>query len=161
MLCQHCGMKTATTHIRTSINGVQEEQMLCSQCAAKLGYNQLSSLFTGGLLGSLLKSDLPGATAAGAIRCPKCGISFEEIARQGKVGCAHCYIGFREKLSPTVEKIHGKASHAGKIPPLAQNRKPKVSPLEQLKEQLAAAVEAQEFEQAAKLRDQIREMEGQ
>ncbi len=161
MLCQNCGVNTATTHIRTTINGVQEEQMLCSQCAAKLGYNQLSSLFTGGLLGSLLKNDLSQSTAAGAIRCPKCGISFEEIARQGKVGCAYCYTGFHDKLAPTVEKIHGKAGHIGKVPAGASHHKPQKSPLEQLKEELAAAVQAQEFEQAAKLRDQIREMEGQ
>jgi metal-dependent amidase/aminoacylase/carboxypeptidase family protein len=78
------------------------------------------------------------------------------------VGTIETRTGTLNASTDTVELIiHGKASHAGKIPPLAQNRKPKVSPLEQLKEQLAAAVEAQEFEQAAKLRDQIREMEGQ
>lgn len=159
MLCQQCGLHPATTHIRTSINGVQQEQMLCSECAAKQGYHGLSSLFTGGLLGSLLKNDLSGTTAEGAIRCTRCGISFEEIARSGKVGCADCYKQFREKLTPTVERLHGKADHLGKVP----NHKPaepQKSKLEELKEQLAKAIEAQEFEQAAVLRDAIREMEG-
>lgn len=159
MRCQQCGLRPATTHIRTSVNGVQQEQMLCSECAAKQGYHGLSSWFTGGLLGSLLKNDLSGTTAAGAIRCTRCGISFEEIAHSGKVGCADCYRQFREKLTPTVERLHGKADHLGKIP----NQKPdepQKSKLEELKEQLAKAIETQEFELAAQLRDQIREMEG-
>ena len=159
MLCQRCGKNPATTHIRTSINGVQQEAMLCSECAAKEEWSGLSSLFTGGLLGSLLKNDLSGTTAAGAVRCTRCGISFEEIARSGKVGCADCYKQFRDKLTPTVERLHGKADHVGKTPRRQPVQKQK-SQLEQLKEQLANAVEAQEFELAAQLRDRIREMEG-
>ncbi|MBR4868677.1 MAG: UvrB/UvrC motif-containing protein [Clostridia bacterium] len=162
MLCQQCGLHPATTHIRTSINGVQQEKMLCSHCAAKEGYQELSSLFTGGLLGSLLKNDLSGTTAAGAIRCTRCGISFEEIARSGKVGCGDCYQQFRTKLAPTVERLHGKADHVGKTPYAKQEptSAPKPSRLEELKEQLARAIETQEFELAAQLRDEIREMEG-
>ena len=161
MLCQHCGMRPATTHIRTSINGVQEEKMLCSECAAREGFNGLSSIFTGGLLGSLLKNDLSGSTAAGAVRCTRCGISFEEIARSGKVGCADCYKQFRDKLSPTVERLHGKADHAGKTPRRKTAVPQEKSQLEQLREQLARAIETQEFELAAQLRDRIRELEGQ
>ena len=161
MLCQQCGLHPATTHIRTSINGVQQEKMLCSQCAAKEKLDGLSSLFTGGLLGSLLKNDLSGTTAAGAIRCTRCGVSFEEIARSGKVGCADCYQQFREKLTPTVERLHGKANHLGKNPNGPKEQAPPPpSKLEQLKEQLAKAIETQEFELAAKLRDEIRELEG-
>lgn len=161
MLCQNCGLRTATTHVRTSINGVQEEKMLCSECAAKEGFGGLSSLFTGGLLGSLLKNDLSGTTAAGAVRCTRCGISFEEIARSGKVGCADCYRQFHDKLAPTVEKLHGKADHIGKVPPQSKGAEAAKPSVEQLKEELARAVEAQEFERAAQLRDQIREREGQ
>jgi len=158
MLCQHCHTKPATAHIRTSINGVQEEKLLCSDCAAKLGYNGLSSFFTGGLLGSLLRNDLSDTTAAGAIRCPRCGIRFEEIARTGKVGCADCYLQFREALTPTVEKLHGKAHHVGKKP-IGHHTPPQKNQLEQLKDELARAIEAQEFERAAQLRDQIKEQE--
>ncbi len=159
MLCQQCGMHPATTHIRTSINGVQQEKMLCSHCAAKEELDGLTSLFTGGLLGTLLKNDLSGTTAAGAVRCTRCGISFEEIARSGKAGCADCYRQFRDKLTPTVERLHGKADHVGKVPH-SKAAKPEKSRLEELKEQLAKAIEAQEFEQAAVLRDAIRELEG-
>ncbi len=159
MICQHCHTKPATTHIRTSINGIAEEKMLCSECAAKLGYNELSSMFTGGLLGSLLQNDLSGTTAAGAARCPRCGIRFEEVIHSGKVGCADCYKHFHELLTPMIEKAHGKASHAGKKPAGADCKPPK-STIDQLKEELARAIETQEFERAAILRDEIRAQEG-
>lgn len=164
MLCEKCGVKHATTHIRKSINGVQEELILCSDCAKELGYNQLS-FFTGGLLGSLFSGELADKTAANALRCPFCGISFEEIARSGQVGCEDCYKNFRGRLTPTIEKLHGKGRHLGKVPFNHQQKPPagveEKDPLTKLKEELAAAIEAQEFEQAAVLRDKIIEMEGQ
>lgn len=158
MLCQKCGINTATTHIRKSINGVQEELMLCSDCAAKLGYNELS-FFSGGLLGSLLAGAMADKTAANAVRCPGCGISFEEIARTGKVGCAGCYTQFGDRLTPTIERLHGRAGHIGKVPENARKKKPEKPLAERLKEELAQAIEAQEFEKAAQLRDQIKELE--
>ncbi len=160
MLCQHCGVNTATTHIRRTVNGTTEEMMLCSDCAARLGYNQLS-FFTGGLLGSLFAGEMASSPAADAIRCPVCHISFEEIARSGKVGCAHCYTKFKERLTPTVEKLHGKADHVGKSPVSKEAPPPEKPLLQQLKDQLAEAIETQEFEKAAQLRDQIRELEGE
>lgn len=158
MLCQKCGVKNATTHIQKSINGVEEELMLCSDCAAKLGYNELS-FFTGGLLGSLLGADIAQQTIGNALRCPGCGISFEEIARLGKVGCAQCYERFGDRLTPTIEKLHGRAGHIGKVPNGAEQKKPEKPLIDRLREELAKAIETQEFEQAAKLRDQIKALE--
>ncbi len=162
MLCEKCKKNPATTHIRKSVNGVQEEWILCSHCAKEMGYNQLS-FFTGGLLGSLFSGELADKTAEDAIRCPFCGISFEEIARSGEVGCEDCYQNFRARLTPTIEKLHGKAGHLGKTPfehPDEPAHK-QDDTLSKLKEQLQQAIENQEFEQAAVLRDQIKEMEGQ
>ena len=166
MLCEKCKKNPATTHIRKSVNGVQEEWILCSQCAKEMGYDQLS-FFKGGLLGSLFSGELSGKTAADALRCPCCGISFEEITKSGEVGCADCYQFFRGRLTPTIEKLHGKAGHLGKVPrrkqeeqkPVEKEQEP--NPLAKLKEELARAIEAQEFEQAAVLRDKIKEMEGE
>ncbi len=164
MLCEKCKQNPATTHIRKRINGVQEEWILCSKCAKEMGYNQLS-FFTGGLLGSLFSGELSDKTADGALRCPFCGISFEEIARSGQVGCETCYQYFKERLTPTIEKIHGKAGHLGKVPfdhpeaaPVEQ--KNSMDTLAKLKQELEDAIAAQEFEQAAVLRDKIKEMEG-
>ncbi len=165
MLCEKCKKNPATTHIRKSVNGVQEEWILCNECAKEMGYHQLS-FFKGGFLGSLFSGELSDKTAEGALRCPCCGISFEEIAKNCEVGCADCYQFFRSRLTPTIEKLHGKAGHLGKVPFRKQEKqKPpekeqEVNPLDQLKEQLSQAIENQEFEQAAVLRDKIKEMEG-
>lgn len=167
MLCQKCQKNPATTHIRKWVNGVQEEWVLCSECAGEMGYNQLS-FFTGGLLGSLFSGAISEKTAANGVRCPFCGIQFEEIAKNGKVGCEDCYRFFRSRLTPTIEKLHGKAGHVGKTPrnlpkppSVEKKEEPKKDILESLKEQLQAAIENQEFEQAAVLRDKIKELEGE
>ena len=158
MLCQNCGKNPANTHVRHTVNGHTEEKMLCEQCAAKLGYNDLSFL-TGGLLGTLLHTDLSGHTADAALRCPECGISFEEIARSGRVGCARCYREFAGRLTPSIEKIHGRTVHKGKRPAHAPKKAESRPPVEQWKEELQQAVAAQEFEKAAALRDKIKEWE--
>lgn len=163
MLCERCKKNPATTHIRKRVNGVQQEWILCSDCAKEMGYNQLS-FFTGGLLGSLFSGELADKTAANAMRCPLCGISFEEIAKNGQVGCEDCYQYFRGRLTPTIEKLHGKAGHVGKVPFEQLETQPvekQKNTLAVLKKQLEEAIAAQEFEQAAILRDQIKEMEGQ
>lgn len=168
MLCERCGKKQATTHIKKSVNGVYEEHHYCSECAAQAGVNAFPSfggIAGGGLFGSLM--GLPfggfgGHSSADALRCPGCGISFSEIANSGKVGCAKCYETFRDRLLPSVERIHGRSGHVGKVPAGTESgedtRKRQIS---RLQEDLKKAVEAQEYEQAAKYRDEIKKLEGE
>ncbi len=101
-------------------------------------------------------------------RCEKCGASFEEIAKTGRLGCAECYKTFRRQLLPVIQRIHGTARHKGKTPTSSalrildtnQQMVPvQESPLEEKKRQLQQAVEAQEYERAAVLRDEIKELE--
>ncbi len=158
MLCQHCGARPATTHIRRTIDGVTEELRLCDECAAKLGYDQLSIL-AGGLLGSLFGTELTENHPGPAGRCPGCGVSFEEIARTGRVGCAKCYERFADRLTPTIEQIHGRASYAGERPRKKAPAEKPADPRQALQKKLDEAVKAQEFEEAARLRDEIRKLE--
>ena len=99
---------------------------------------------------------------------PKCGASFEEITESGKIGCMECYRVFHDRLLPTIHRIHGTAKHKGKIPGTAALRivEPagkiavvETSPLDKKRAELKAAIEKQDFERAAVLRDEIREME--
>ncbi|HRT82669.1 MAG TPA: UvrB/UvrC motif-containing protein, partial [Oscillospiraceae bacterium] len=92
-------------------------------------------------------------------RCPKCGSSFEDIAKSGKIGCAECYNTFYEKLLPTRQRIHGRIRHSGKVSEAACEENKKQSELEKLRCRLNAAVEEQNYEEAAVLRDKIRELE--
>ncbi|MPM95797.1 Protein-arginine kinase activator protein [bioreactor metagenome] len=92
-------------------------------------------------------------------RCPMCGASFQEIVKSGKIGCAECYDKFYDLLLPSVQRIHGKTAHSGKIAANNEIEIKKENVLEELKAKLAQAIEEQNFEYAAELRDKIKEME--
>lgn len=168
MTCQSCGQRAATTHIKTVINGQLTETHLCSQCAKKQGYGHMLSEWNG--FGSLLGGLLSGGPEAGEKRCPGCGASFRQISRSGKIGCGECYNTFRGELIPVIERVHGAARHRGKVPGGSALRVPeqgglmaveekKPSKIEEKRQELKKAVEAQDFERAAVLRDEIKEME--
>lgn len=163
MLCQSCNKNQATTHIKTIVNGELKEYMLCPECAKKLGYGSLFGGFglnLGSFLGSFLGEELPKAPTE-TVRCKRCGSSFAEIARTGKVGCADCYATFYDRMIPSIQRIHGNTTHAGKIAASAGTKAKLRSELEQARAQLKQAIEEQAFEQAAQLRDHIKELEGQ
>lgn len=188
MKCQHCGKNEANVHLRQSVNGQVSEQMLCSQCAEKLGVGGMFADFGsfgsfggmsllegfpfGGMLGSMLGGSAP-KTLPQTTRCKLCGSGFDDIAKRGKVGCAECYELFADRLEPSIERIHNRARHIGKLPGKAaapaspvgakpagtQQAAPAAESVESLRAQLRAAVEKEEYERAAVLRDRIKEME--
>lgn len=158
MICQNCNKNDATLHMKRIINGSAAEVHLCSDCARSLGYGEAFSGFGlgfGHLLGELLSSGEVGSGSS--MRCPACGKSFEEIAEDGKMGCAECYAVFYDRLLPSLNKIHGKTAYMGSKP---QNGsvKAKTLTLQELKLALNEAVERQDFELAATLRDKINEI---
>lgn len=170
MLCQSCQMNTATTHIKSIVNGELTEYALCPECAKKMGYGNLFHDFTGFGLGSFLGGFFGESAVPQITRCGKCGSSFEEISHSGKVSCAECYRTFRDQLLPSIQRIHGTARHQGKRPgtmAIQVVKKPEITvtpkaadPLEEKKQAMQKAIETQDFERAAVLRDEIRAMEG-
>lgn len=176
MKCQKCQNREATTHIKRVINGEFEEYNLCSQCAEEMGYGNLfhgfSSSFAddfNSLFGSFFENALPARTQA--TRCETCGSSYTDIQRTGMMGCADCYKLFENEIMPTIRKLHGNTTHCGKnsaafradraksVSAETPEEKPQ-SELEKLKAELDTAIEKQEFEKAAQLRDEIKAMEG-
>ena len=170
MLCQHCQKNEATTHIKTNINGEYSEYRLCADCARELGYAGMFPDFTadiGGMLGSFLSAALPARS--GASRCPECGSTMNDIKKLGKVGCANCYDLFFNELMPTIRSIHSNTRHTGKHPVIEytenhdeKDAKPKTkqNTVEQLRAELKKAIEEEDFERAAQLRDEIKQQEG-
>lgn len=164
MLCQHCKKNQATTHIKTMVNGEYNEYMLCPECAHELGYDTAFHDFTadfGGLLGSFFSNALPAFS--GAARCRSCGSTLNDIKNTGKVGCASCYDTFFDDLLPIIRKVHGNTRHLGKQPGALEyttEEEPAASKLDTLKAELKKAIEDENFERAAQLRDEIKEQEG-
>lgn len=171
MKCQKCGKNPADTHIKRVINGEFEEYALCSNCAKELGYTNVFDGFGGfqdsfnSLLGSFFSNALPARSQA--TRCEVCNTSYADITRTGMMGCGNCYTIFADQLMPTIRGIHGNITHCGKHSVFADREKTqpvkkvetKENVIENLKAQLKVAIENQEFEKAAELRDKIREME--
>ena len=159
MLCQNCGKYEATTHVKRIINGEAAEAHLCTDCARARGYTDVFGGFGnvfGDLLGSFFGEMTPSALSARTVKCEKCGSTFNDIVESGKIGCAECYKTFYEKLLPSLQRIHGKTRHEGKIPNRAFSQSDaKANELLKLESELKEAIDAQNFEKAATLRDKI------
>ena len=173
MLCQNCNKNEATTHIKRVVNGEAEEHHLCAECAKKLGYDHFLddfSLSIPNFFSSFFHDTIPALSRAGVEHCDTCGSSFEDIVRSGMVGCADCYERFYDRLLPSIQRIHGRAKHAGKTPhytvePDEKNKDAAAEPakpqtaedkIAALQKEMQTAIDTQNFEQAAVLRDQIK-----
>jgi protein arginine kinase activator len=165
MLCQQCHMREANVHYKQIINGNKVEMHLCSQCAeekGKLTFSpqlSLGSLLWGFGFGGADDAGYPGIGQQQVLRCSMCGMSFDDFRRIGKLGCPNCYRVFRDNLEPILRRLHGSTEHTGKVPARMADAIKTTNELERLKAELAAAVENEQYEKAAELRDRIRELE--
>ncbi len=157
MFCEKCGKNHATTHIKTVVNGIVREYNLCGNCAKEYGYSGNSLT---GMLASMFGDITNRTSLPERKKCPVCGCSFSDIAQSGKVGCSECYTSFYDELLPYLKRVHGSTKHIGKIPnsaPLAVM--PKTVTVEDLRSELSRLVAEENYEQAAVVRDRIKEME--
>ena len=158
MMCEKCGINPAAVTLTQVINGKKTVKKLCVSCANEnnvykdlnmdLGFSSLFSSFFN-----------EGERAADADeKCPLCGMTKGEFLKNGKPGCASCYETFASSMMPLLKKIHSTNTHTGKVPGKSGNASE--SRIDLLKAQLKEAIEKEEYEKAAKLRDEIKEMEG-
>ena len=170
MLCEQCKQREATTHIRRVMNGAAQDFHLCGECARESGVPVAANIgdfgfHLGDLFSSFLGSSFGGLTAPalpGSQRCAFCGASLAEIARDGRVGCATCYETFYDQLRPTLQRIHGALQHSGKAPtldPEIERKNQRKASIERMREDITAAVREERYEDAAKMRDEIRKLE--
>jgi len=166
MLCERCGQRPATVHMTEIINGQKSDTHLCEICAREIqpqGFVFVPQLHLHNFLAGLLKHELGGdkhikAETAGE-KCEKCGVFEGQIVKQGLLGCGDCYPFFEEKVLPLLRRIHGSTRHTGKVPERTGGRARLVKEIGNLKSRLKEAVSREDFEQAAQLRDQIRQLE--
>jgi protein arginine kinase activator len=165
MKCDNCN-KPATVHLTEIKHGKKIEKHLCEQCAAQheglpvKSHTPINELLTNFVLAH---SGMQKDTAT-SVTCENCGISWAEFRSNGLLGCEHDYALFEKELTPLIGKAHENASHhVGKVP---QRKGGTGVPaksgfdLARLRKELARAVEVEDYEKAAKLRDQIRQAEG-
>lgn len=159
MLCNECGKNEARVHVTHVINGKKTESHLCEECA-KTNQTFLNSNFSMENLFSEMLNNAFNTTTYLPKGCSKCGMTFEEFRNTGKFGCTDCINTFKPRLMPVVKSIQGHDAHTGKIPKRAGGDYRIQKDIEKLKAQLKHAIESEEYEQAAQLRDKIREIEG-
>jgi protein arginine kinase activator len=141
------------------VNNQKKELHLCASCAENQQLVKQQDLNLPVILQSLIGQHLGQQTDALArLTCPACGIKYMEFRAQGRLGCPHDYLAFQAGLEPLLQRIHRATRHIGKTP---RRVVPPLRPAElvELRRRLQAAVEAEAFEEAARLRDLLRQKE--
>ncbi len=165
MLCDDCKEKQASVHITKINNNQKVEKHLCDSCAEKAGELSFSTDanfafqdFLKGMMGTSLAG--PPKHRGEAV-CPSCGLTYGDFGRSGKIGCGECYTAHGDRLEPLLRRIHGTSAHTGKVPRRGGGKLALRQKLRQLRSELDSHVGREEYELAAKVRDEIRALEGQ
>ena len=165
MICQECQQESATVHITKIINGSKTELHLCRRCAQahdELDFSFEPQFSLHNLLGSLLGESMRGSREAlgkAKVQCPSCDLTFAQFSQIGRLGCSDCFSAFDEQLAPLLRRIHGSIRHTGKVPRRSQGAVRFARELERLREEMRLAVQKEKFEEAARLRDEIKALE--
>ena len=154
MLCENCKSASATTHIKKTVNGVTKEFYLCPNCASKLGFSNFDFFDVDDFWGSFFENK--ARVSKNLKRCKTCNASFDEIVKLGKMGCPDCYVEFKDEILPSLVKIHGNIEHKGFSPDSVKKFDSKFDEIKKLQEELKVAIQNEEFEKAAEIRDAIK-----
>jgi len=162
MLCDDCRKRPATIRITTVAGNDKVEKNVCEKCAQAaceldFGFNE-SFTVQDFLKGMFSQPYAESAVRAGPA-CPGCGLTFAGFSRAGKIGCGECYSAFADRLEAMVRRIHGPGGHTGKVPGRRGGLFEIGRRTRQLRKELEEAVQREEYEQAARLRDEIRALE--
>lgn len=164
MKCQQCD-KSATFHITELTGGKPQELHLCEEHARQyLTQQDDEPASPSSLAGQLAQQLAVGQTAEELARldqraCPVCGITFYEFRNHGRLGCPHDYICFQQELEPLIANIHGDTKHVGKRPVHYPDGTEQRTQLIRLRREMKEAVTEENYEQASKMRDEIRKIE--
>ena len=171
MLCQNCNKKEGNVKYTQILNGEKQELILCEECSGKLGINNMNfdmpisfANFFNGLLNDDYSSEfLPLMKSSNILKCDKCQMTYKEFLNNGKLGCGDCYESFAGKIEPILKRIHGNVKHIGKKcsncnANTKQNIKKEIkeNKFMNLQEELKKAIQEERYEDAAKIRDEIK-----
>jgi protein arginine kinase activator len=164
MYCQICQKNEATIHLTEITDGVRCETHLCERCAQEEGITVKSQMPINELLSSLLATQPSDDEIFGDSDnepvCPHCGFTLAQFTKEAALGCPYDYEVFEKSLLPLIEKAqNGKTTHCGKMPSKTPKDTKKQIGLMTLRQKLEAAVRSEDYELAAKLRDQIKQLE--
>ena len=161
MLCCICKEREATVHLTQIAGDKMQKVDLCEECAKTKGVNDptgfsLADLLLG--LGASQEIEQAGWRSGYQMRCPKCGFTQADFKKAGRLGCPECYKTFSEALDGLLKTMHKGTRHVGKVPEVLLKHNRDISDrLKTLQKSLTKAIEQEDFEQAAVLRDEIKQ----
>ena len=166
MLCEKCHQKQATVHMQQIVNGTKTEMHLCQECSSHIDSPITIETLFNGLLGSILTM---AAEKHGCIRadiyyepCPACGMTYEDFKScGGKLGCINCYRVFSRELDSIFKNVQASSRHEGKFPQKSGRSLFQKREAGRLRILMKKAVEEENFEEAARLRDEVKSLEAQ
>jgi protein arginine kinase activator len=177
MLCDVCAKNQATVHLTEIVDEQMTELHLCEECAKQKSMQMEQQFGLSDLLAGLVDFGKQGeGEALTKLKCPNCNLSYDDFKKIGRLGCSSCYSTFIRYLLPLLKRIHGMTVHTGKVPQVVtvgvanietpkagapkrvEQARPK-NDLADLKNKLQEAIRVENFEEAARLRDKIRELE--
>lgn len=160
MICEICGKKEATVHLTEIVNDKVTKLHLCEDCAKEKGVEMEEHFGLSDLLAGLadLGQTIEPETAV-SIKCPYCKFTYQDFKRVGRLGCGECYEAFKSQLAPLLKRIHGADRNVGKVPLRAGKTVKDTRTIQELKMKMERAIQQEEFEEAARLRDQMKELE--
>jgi protein arginine kinase activator len=161
MLCDNCRERDAVVHLTQIVANAVTQLHLCEKCAAERGVETSVAAPKhplGEFLQAVQQQLVPSSAEAG--RCPFCNSTMRDFRATGRWGCARCYTTFEASMRDLLRRVHGSSRHAGRPyqPPRTETTI-RGSQLGELREQLRRAIESEQFELAADLRDRIRVLE--
>ena len=159
MICERCKKNVATVHLTEIVKNEKIEKHLCEQCSKEEGYTIKTHVSLQDLLTAFIGAHGSASEMADTV-CPDCGLTYIDFRNEGRLGCPNDYEVFREALDPLLEKVHGRAEYAGKLPSRAGESQKRQRDMMTMRRQLREAVEREDYEEAARLRDLIKEKEG-
>lgn len=153
--CSNCD-KEATVHLTQIVNNKIHKVDLCESCAQKKGVTDPEGFSLSDLLS---KATMTPDSGDIPLVCPNCGLDTADFRRTGRLGCSACFAVFANLVRPVLEDMHVGVTHKGKVPELAVTRQDSQAKFQTLKDSLANAIAEEAYEEAAKFRDQINELE--
>ena len=144
------------------VNDKKTELHMCEECAIKKGLimphsrGMIGLAGIGSILPTILKEESEEATEH--LRCQVCGLTYDGFRKYGRLGCSNCYNTFSDKLRPLLKKIHGSTQHVGKVASKNAEVMRKERKIWELKKKLKEAVSRESYEEAAKIRDELKKL---
>ncbi|MDH3215792.1 MAG: UvrB/UvrC motif-containing protein [Candidatus Krumholzibacteria bacterium] len=162
VMCKQCGIRPSKIHYTEIVNNQMVTTDLCLECAEAKGIDvhTTGSYSLGDLVAGLIDTSAQTQSEKmGKVQCPKCGFDYSNFKKSGRLGCSECYTAFETQLLPLLRQLHGSTRHQGKSPrqlgPIAIIRKE----IMDLKDTLTRAIEEENYEEAARIRDRIKTLE--